>query len=347
MAYLKKFDKTQLTSLLNFRNNEIKIGERINYPNEDQTIEAFISETESEFIVFGIAEDFGVIANGGIAGTKSAWNEFVKNFVNIQNNSFLKGKSIAIIGHFEFENILNLDKKFSIKNAENLQLLYEAVSKIDKEISYIVSLICKHKKIPIIIGGGHNNSYGNIKGLSLAKNKPVHVVNFDAHTDFRNLEGRHSGNGFSYAYDHGFLKRYFIFGVHENYLSKSILKNIENTNGNVVFNTYEEIAIREDKTFNSELKKALHHVESDFFGIEIDMDSIPNIPASAQTPSGFGLEKARKFVHYFGQHKKASYLHICEAAPDLSPIETRSLTAKAMVYLVTDFIKAKLKTFIV
>jgi formiminoglutamase len=72
-------------------------------------------------------------------------------------------------------------------------------------------------KNPII--GGHNNSYGNIKGTALAKGKPVNAINFDAHSDFRILEGRHSGNGFSYAYEEGFLKK-FYFGLHENYTSK-------------------------------------------------------------------------------------------------------------------------------
>jgi formiminoglutamase len=38
----------------------------------------------------------------------------------------------------------------------------------------------------------------------------VNAINFDAHSDFRILEGRHSGNGFSYAYEEGFLKKYFI-----------------------------------------------------------------------------------------------------------------------------------------
>jgi formiminoglutamase len=47
----------------------------------------------------------------------------------------------------------------------------------------------------------------------------VNAINFDAHSD-RILEGRHSGNGFSYAYEEGFLKKYFIFGLHENYTSK-------------------------------------------------------------------------------------------------------------------------------
>jgi formiminoglutamase len=39
----------------------------------------------------------------------------------------------------------------------------------------------------------------------------VNAINFDAHSDFRILEGRHSGNGFSYAYEEGFLKKIFFF----------------------------------------------------------------------------------------------------------------------------------------
>jgi formiminoglutamase len=47
----------------------------------------------------------------------------------------------------------------------------------------------------------------------------VNAINFDAHSTFI-LEGRHSGNGFSYAYEEGFLKNILFFGLHENYTSK-------------------------------------------------------------------------------------------------------------------------------
>nr|WP_317631712.1 formimidoylglutamase [uncultured Flavobacterium sp.] len=341
MSYFKNLIHSDLISILNSRSNEIKLGERIDYPKDNQSIEDFIKTTSATFLIFGIAEDYGIKANNGVVGAKSAWAEYVKCFVNIQNNTFLKGKSVAVLGNFEFDSVLNIDPNLDIKNVEHLQVLYDTVSLVDKEISYLISVLIKHKKVPIIIGGGHNNAYGNIKGLSLAKGKAVNVVNFDAHTDFRNIDGRHSGNGFSYAYHQGFLKKYFVFGAHENYLTKSILKNIEATNSNVLYNTYESIAVREEKDFKNELKFALEHIEKDSFGIEVDMDAIPNIAASAQTPSGFSLENARKFVHFFGSHKKAAYLHICEAAPSLASTENKGQIGKAITYLVTDFIKAK------
>ena len=131
--------------------------------------------------------------------------------------------------------------------------LSQLVEKIDKEVSHIIFNIVKAGKIPIVIGGGHNNAYGNIKGTALAKGKPINAINFDAHSDFRILEGRHSGNGFSYAFEEGFLKKYFIFGLHENYTSKSVLDIIKKIEDRVRYNTYDSIKIRKEKDFNQEL----------------------------------------------------------------------------------------------
>jgi len=139
--------------------------------------------------------------------------------------------------------VINLD----FNKTEDRIKLNELVEKIDKEVVHIVSTIVKAGKIPIVIGGGHNNSYGNIKGSALGKGKPINAINFDAHSDFRILEGRHSGNGFSYAYEQGFLKKYFIFGLHENYTSKNVLDILKKKEDRVRFNTYDEINIRKQK----------------------------------------------------------------------------------------------------
>jgi formiminoglutamase len=196
-------------------------------------------------------------------------------------------------------------------------------------------------KTPIIIGGGHNNAYGNIKGSALAKGKPINAINFDAHTDFRILEGRHSGNGFSYAFEEGFLKNYFIFGMHENYASKGVMETIKKHTDRIKYNTYEQISIRKVKSFTEEMHHAFEFIGNEPFGIEIDLDSLPNVASSAMTPSGFSIEKARQFVHFFGHKENAAYLHICEGAPDLDYEKNSHLTGKLVAYLVTDFIKAK------
>ena len=75
-------------------------------------------------------------------------------------------------------------------------------------------------------------------------------------------------------------------------------------------------------------------------GIEIDLDAIPNIASSAMTPSGFSVEQLRQFTSFFGRSKNASYLHICEGAPDLGEEKNNHLIGKLIGYLVTDFINA-------
>jgi formiminoglutamase len=86
---------------------------------------------------------------------------------------------------------------------------------------------------------------------------------------------------------------------------------------------------------------ALEFIKNDFYGIEIDLDSIPNIPSSAMTLSGFSVEELRRFISFFGSSKNASYLHICEGAPSLGNEKNNHLVGKLIGYLITDFMKAK------
>jgi len=155
------------------------------------------------------------------------------------------------------------------------------------------------------------------------------------------MEGRHSGNGFTYAFEDGFLKNYFIFGLHESYVSKSVFQTIKDLKERIAYNTYEEIEVRKTKEFNAELENALRFIKTEPFGIELDLDAISNVYSSAMTPSGFSVNQAREYVHFFGKHKNASYLHICEGAPDLDETNNNHLTGKLIAYLITDFMKSK------
>jgi len=341
MEKLIPFTVHDLARVTNFRSGEVKFGEKMLTIPKDADVTAFLKESEAQFVLFGIPEDIGVRANFGRPGAASAWESTIKSIANIQHNRFCKGNQILILGQLdvseEMKSVENLD--FNIM--EERQLLSKAVEKVDKEVSHILFTIVKAGKTPIIIGGGHNNAYGNIKGTALAKGKSINAINFDAHSDFRILEGRHSGNGFSYAFEEGFLKKYFVFGLHESYTSKSVLHEIKKIEDRVRINTYDEINIRKEKDFWHEMEKAYSFIKNDFYGIEIDLDAIPNIPSSAMTLSGFSVEQLRQFIHFFSQNENAAYIHICEGAPDLGDEKNSHLVGKLIGYLVTDFIKAK------
>ena len=340
MEKLIPFYISDLAKITNHRSGEIKFGEKMLTVPKGVDAASFMKDCEAKYVLLGIPEDIGVRANFGRPGTASAWESAIKSIANIQHNRFCKGSKLLVLGQLDVAAEMEAAKVLDFTNIGHRQQFGKLVATIDKEVAHIVSSIIRAGKIPIVIGGGHNNAYGNIKGAALAKGKPVNAINFDAHSDFRILEGRHSGNGFSYAYEEGFLKKYFIFGLHENYTSKNVLDIIKKIDDRVRYNTYDEISIRRDKIFYEELAYAFEVIGIDCYGIEIDLDAIPDIASSAMTLSGFSIEAVRQFVNYFGKSEYASWLHICEGAPDLGEDKNNHLIGKLIGYLVTDFIKS-------
>ena len=340
MEKIIPFTINDLAKITNHRSGEIKFGEKMITVAKDTDSLTFLTTCEAKYVLFGIPEDIGIRANFGRPGAASAWDSAIKSIANIQHNRFCKGNQLFILGQLNVSAEMKEVEHLDFNDIDDRSKLSQLVEKIDKDVSHIIFNIIKLGKIPIIIGGGHNNAYGNIKGSALAKGKPINAINFDAHSDFRILEGRHSGNGFSYAFEEGFLKKYFIFGLHENYTSKSVLDIIKKIEDRVRYNTYDSVNIRKEKEFNQEMALASDFISDDFYGIEIDLDSIPNIACSAMTLSGFSVEQLRQFISYFAKNKNATYLHICEGAPDLGEEKNNHLIGKLIGYLVTDFMKS-------
>ena len=341
MENIIPFSITDLAKVTNHRSGEVKFGEKMLTIPKGENCQEFLKNCEAQYVLFGIPEDVGIRANFGRPGADSAWESAIKSIANIQHNRFCKGSQIVVLGKLDVVKEMEEAKDLDFHKTDDRKKLSLLVEKIDKEVVHIISCIVKYGKTPIVIGGGHNNAYGNIKGTALGLGKPINAINFDAHSDFRILEGRHSGNGFSYAYEGGFLKKYFIFGLHENYTSKNVLDNLKKIEDRVAFNTYDEIKVREQKNFQQELNTALDFIKNEAYGIEIDLDALPNIASSAMTMSGFSVEELRQFVYFFGKNRNATYLHICEGAPELGEEKNNHLIGKLIGYLVTDFIKSR------
>lgn len=339
MTHLKIYNQEEILQFVSSRPGEKKFGEKVLSIEKQQQFEKELTSSKAKYVLFGIQESIGVKANRGIQGTETAWDTCLNSLLNTQNNTYNKGKKVLLLGYLDFSEFMVTAKKLNPNNKEELKSLYQLVETIDTVVSNLVFKIVKSGKIPIIIGGGHNNAYGNIKGTSLALNKPINAINFDAHTDFRSLEGRHSGNGFSYAYQEGFLNKYFVFGLHENYTSKKVLNEMNALHSYVNYNTFEAIAIRNENSLSKEIEYAHSFIKTEKYGIEIDLDAIQGIASSAMTPSGFSVNETRQFLSKIGNSKKVAYLHLCEAAPALANGDEKQI-GKALSYLVTDFIRA-------
>jgi len=318
-----------LDALISKRNGETKMGERLQYCHSLEGIE----KSNAPYVIFGIAEDFGVRANYGRRGTAKAWNAFLKSFVNIQENEYNKGENILLLGHISVT-------PDDIKYTSPKEVLGEIVNRIDKKVALIVKTIVAAGKIPIIIGGGHNNAYGNIKGASQAIHTKINVINIDAHTDLRTTDYRHSGNGFSYALsldrpEEASLDKYAVFGLHKNYTPQYIFDLFKKHKDRLQYDLLEELW-QHQTSLSAQFETTLDFVSQKPFGLELDCDAITNFPSSAQTPSGFDINSVRQFIMQAASKKQCCYFHICEASPGR---KKAGQVGKAMSYFVTDFIR--------
>ncbi len=318
-----------INSLINQRDGETKWGENFHYFNP----EIPLSDTPGNFVLFGIPEDLGVIGNYGVPGARNAWSNLLATLVNVQENRFLSGSEVLLLGHIICDDLLS-----EYGASPSIEKARELVEAVDQRVCEVVQKIVEANKIPIAIGGGHNNSYPLLKGTSQALQKAISAINLDPHADFRPLEGRHSGNGFSYAKHEGFLKDYYMLGLHQNYNSEAMLESLF---GYADFQlAFHDHWMQGKGNLESSIFTMLDNLPEHAYWVELDLDAIEYMPTSAITPSGVSLNDARLYIRSVSKYKNAKYLHLPEGKPG-DELSSKML-AKATTYLITDFIKAKI-----
>lgn len=317
------YTKSQIQDLIQDRAGEEKLGKYIQVLS---SLEA-LNTCTANFVIIGAKEDVGVKANYGIGGTGTAWEAFLRSFLNIQHNQFLQGQDVAILGHW------------SVNQGVDKECWEGCIQDLDMQISNVVQQIIAMGKIPILIGGGHNNAYGMIKGASQAFGKPVSVINCDPHADLRKTEGRHSGNGFSYAKENGYLHRYALLGLHQNYNNQFMLDTIQVSNDYKAI-YFEDIFVHQNLSWNEAVGQQLRFVNALPFGVELDIDALQNVLSSALTPVGISPIHAMQFLHQSAQ-KESVYLHIAEAVSYRADGVQQATVGKLLSYLVQSFVKSK------
>lgn len=345
MQHFKLYRKEDILSLTHVRRFETKLGERVQTVPEEMPFERFLSMSSAKYVLFGIPEDIGVRANYGIGGTDSLWVPFLSSFLNVQSNDFIEGDQILLAGYFDFGDIKYLIEQNAHDTGEKIDAYRHAVGLVDEEVEALAKMISAAGKFPIAIGGGHNNAYPLIKGTAKGLHKAgliplaqINCINLDAHTDYRPAEGRHSGNGFRYAEEDGYLQKYCIIGVQENYLPQNVWVDIVN-NPFIDFITYEDIFIHEKRNFVQAVAHAIGFTDENFIGVELDLDAVENTLSSAETPVGVSAVHARQYMHFAAIDGNVAYVHICEGAVQLADGRKQETTAKLVASLVTDFVK--------
>lgn len=299
------------------RDGEFRIGQETLFRVDDSD-----SWKQRRYHLLGIAEDIGPRANGGFGGADKAFAAFIGRFLAVQSNRFFSGNELVVHG--------------VIREKETHEELpvHELVSELDELVVSWAKEVSENGGFPVVIGGGHNNAFGLIKGVSLGCGCRLSVVNLDPHADTRDLEGRHSGNPFSYVWGEGYMNSYSVLGLHQSYNNENVLKRLELMKSHVCF--FEDW-IDSPGQFYEDVSNAAANRSGENTGIELDMDSIAYMPSSACTPSGISVEQARYYIRKMAVAGNARYVHFPEGAPKNEQEEL--VVGKTLSYLVTDFIK--------
>lgn len=306
-----KFKQGQLRTMTSKRDGEIKMGQSLS------------NKEDAKYVIIGVEESVGPLANNGRAGAENGFSAFLDSFLNMQANETLAGDEVYILGKITQQNIPETG-------------LDAIVEELDEFLFSVLKEYVGEDQIPIIIGGGHNNAYPVIKYSSERYQNPIQVVNLDAHADYRPLEGRHSGNSFSYAFKKGFMDKYYVLGLHQRYNSQLILNNL--LADDHYFTFHEQYILGDRNYYNDFLTWCdILSATNKFIGIELDLDAIERMPSSASSPVGVPIDLARAYLIRMAKLKKVAYLHLAEGAPT-NDLEKR-IVGKTLAYLVCDFIR--------
>jgi len=345
MSHFHYYSKKELLGLTRLRKYETKLGERFKVlPGR---LESLIDYPEAKYVCLGIPESIGILGDHGTRGAESTWYHFVNSFLNLQSTDACTGDEIILAGYFDFNPVAELIDKNHRSFEERIFACRHAVANIiDEEVELFVKEVVAAGKIPIVIGGGHNNAYPILKASAkalfrqgLVAKAQVNSINLSATADYRIMEGRHSGNPFRYAMEEGYLNKYAVIGLQENVNPQSMMDDLY-SNLNIHYHTFEEIFIEERLNFIQSVAQSYAFIDDGYIAVELDLDVLSSVASSGQNPSGIALNEVRQYIRFSAHYPSISSLHICEGATAQIHGDAEQL-AKLIAFLVTDFIKAR------
>lgn len=307
----QEFSIEFIEDFFNTRIGESRIGDSLTNLNQ-----------KARFVILGIEESIGPMANNGLSGSENAFTSFLKVFLNTQVHDLFYASNFSILG--------------SVKQESSFSNLSNASKQVEELDDFVLDILNKkihENQIPIVIGGGHNNAYPLIKWS--ANQGIINVINLDPHADCRETNYRHSGNSFSFAIEEKILNQYAVLGLHEAF-NNEFIRNFLLQN-NIYHTFYEDYLINERNLIQDFQVLVSKWKNEENIGVEIDMDAIAGMPSSAISPSGWLLDQVRAYLILAAKSvSKIAYLHLPEAAPKNE--HENKIVGKALSYLVRDFI---------
>lgn len=250
--------------------------------------------------VIGIPDHQGVFHVGGRLGAQSGPAAFRKHFFKMKSqvNVWEKCSDLGDVGPI----------KSSVReNLERASQMIEAAHGSFRKV--------------LVVGGGHDHGYSQLKGLKLALGKRARIgcMNIDAHLDVRKPSPHvTSGSPFYLALEEGLIrgKDFVEFGIQEHANAPELFTYVKAHGAKVVLLRDLRFgnAVQVFKRELSRLVKTCDHV-----ALSVDLDAFAAAFApgvSAPQAEGFSPSDGLQMVEFAGSLKKVSSLGLFELNPE-------------------------------
>lgn len=225
-------------------------------------------------------------------------------------------------------------------DAGDLHCPQDAVAELQKEQADWVGRLLDLGHFPLLLGGGHEISFGSYLGLrqhlsSRKERGAIGVINFDAHFDLRKSEESTSGTPFLQIADHCQVERlpfrYFCLGVSETANTLSLFGRAASLGTQWLLD--EQLTHWNLLEAETRLRDFLE--TCDYLHLSIDLDVLPASVApgvSAPSPRGVPLEIVERLIHFIKVHAAAK-LKIADIAECNPEYDIDNRTAKVAARL--------------
>lgn len=259
---------------------------------------------KSTHVLIGCPQHLGVQRNNGRIGAAEAPNKIREQLYRLQ---VLRNSEVRL---FDAGNIITdvFDSNDQFEDSE------DALDKIHDSLTHCVSKFLKDGKIVIVLGGGNDISYADVRALS-ESHRSVSAINMDAHLDMRIAKRMTSGTPYRRLIEEGFLaaEHLYEFGIREESNGAYYLQDARAQGVNIF-----TLPMLWEKGVVDVFREMLGKIDSTSLFIGLDIDSIQTSDApgvSASSPAGLSGKEVLQCLRLARSREQLKVFELSELNP--------------------------------
>ena len=270
---------------------------------------------EAEAVLIGVPFDEGVALGGGRRGAAGG-------------PTALRKAMLRFGATYDAEQDIDYDH-LQLADAGDVEVM-DDVAATHERLAEAVTAILDAGAVPIVIGGGHDATFGSVKGL-MAGAPSVAGINVDAHLDLREVVDGRISSGTPYRRileDLGLPGRNLVeFGLHGNVNSQAHLQYAKEQGVScLTLGRVRELGA--GAAFNEQLQRLAGRAETLFVSIDLDVFAAAYAPGvSAPGTEGLTPEEGRQLAFMAGRHPGVRLFELMELNPNFDIDERTSRLA--------------------